>query len=289
MSEGPDAATAAAAAAAAAEAAATKPWYEGADAELVGHIQTKGWHDKPVTEVALAAIQAHRQAEKYVGAPEDRLIKLPATADDAEGWKAVWAKLGAPADAKEYDFSTIKVGDKPVEGPLVDFFREQAAALHLPKEAATGLLDAFFKHQNSTATSEAAEKTAALAEEHKVLDANWGVNKEGNLYLAKRGAEKLGLDATAVDALEKVAGYAKTMEALRKVGEISGEAKFIGGSGMSEGGLMTREQAVGRKAELMQDSAWTTKYLNGDAAAGREMLALNTLIVGDDTAESASR
>lgn len=285
MSEAPDTGAAAAAAAA----AAAKPWYEGADAELIGHIQTKGWHDKPVNEVALAAIQAHRQAEKYVGAPEERLIKLPATTDDAEGWKAVWTKLGAPADAKDYDFTNIKVDDKPVEGPLVDFFREQAAALHLPKEAAASLLDAFFKHQNSTATAAAADKTAALAEEHKVLDANWGANKEGNLYLAKKGAEKLGLDAAAVDALENIAGYAKCMEALRKVGEISGEAKFISGSGMTKDGLMTREQATARKAELMADKAWTDKYLAGDAAANREMTSLLTLIVGDDTSESAAR
>jgi hypothetical protein len=171
----------------------------------------------------------------------------------------------------------------------VEFFRAQAAALHLPKDAAPALLDAYLKHQNGIGAAAAAEKTAKLAEEHKVLDANWGANAEANKFLARKGAEKLGLDATAVDALEGVVGYAKTMEALRKVGEISGEAKFIGGNGMTQDGIMTREQAVARKAELMADGAWTKRYMDGGSAEAREMTALLTLIVGDDTASSAQR
>jgi hypothetical protein len=267
----------------------TKPWYDGADAELVGHIQTKGWHDKPANEAALAAIQAHREAEKYIGAPADRIIKLPATADDEAGWNDVYGRLGAPKDAKEYDFSSVKVGDAEVDPGLVQFFREQAAKLHLPKDAAPSLLADYLKHQDSVGAAAAAEKTAKLAEEHKTLEANWGANQEANKYLARKGAEKLGLDAAAVDALEGVVGYAKTMEALRKVGEISGEAKFIQGNGMTRDGIMTREQATARKAELMADKVWTEKYMNGDAAANREMTSLLTLIVGDDTYESSGR
>lgn len=274
--------------AAAAAAAAAKPWYEGADAELIGHIQTKGWHDKPANEVALAAIQAHREAEKYIGAPADRIIKLPTTPEDP-AWADVYARLGAPKEAKDYDFSSVKVGEEAADPALVEFFRTQAAALHLPKDAAPALLDAYLKHQNGLGAAAAAEKTAALAEEHKVLDANWGANKEANKFLARKGAEKLGLDATAVDALEGVVGYAKTMEALRKVGEISGEAKFISGSGMTQDGIMTREQAIGRKAELMADGAWTKRYMDGGVVENREMTALLTLIVGDDTATSAQR
>lgn len=268
---------------------AAKPWYEGADAELIGHIQNKGWHDKPANEAALAAIQAHREAEKFVGAPADRIIKLPASTDDEAGWKDVFKRLGAPDKPEGYDFSSVKVGDAEVDPALVQFFRDQAVKLHLPAAAAPALLADYLKHQDGIGAAATAEKTAKLAEEHKVLDANWGANKEGNTYLARKGAEKLGLDAAAVDALEGVVGYAKTMEALRKVGEISGEAKFITGTGLTKDGIMTREQASARKAELMADKTWAEKYLNGDAAAGREMTALLTVIVGDDTAESASR
>lgn len=266
-----------------------KPWYDGADAELVGHIQTKGWHDLEPGKAALAAIQAHREAEKYIGAPADRLIKLPASAEDEAGWADVFKRLGAPEKPEGYDFSDIKVNDEPVDPALVQFFRDQAVKLHLPAAAAPALLADYLKHQDGIGAAAAAEKTAKLAEEHKTLEANWGKNMEANKFIARKGAEKLGLDAAAVDALEGVVGYAKTMEALRKVGEISGEAKFIGGSGQTQDGIMTREQATARKAELMADQAWVKRYMDGGAPEGREMTALLTLIVGDDTADSASR
>lgn len=274
---------------AAAAAAGATPWYTGADAELIGHIQTKGWHDLSPDKAALAAITAHREAEKYIGAPADRIIKLPANTEDEAGWADVFKRLGAPDKADGYDFSAIKVGDEPVDPALVQFFRDQAVKLHLPAAAAPQLLADYLKHQDGIGAAATADKTAKLAAEHQSLDANWGANKEANKYLARKGAEKLGLDAAAVDALEGVVGYAKTMEALRKVGEISGEARFISGSGQTADGIMTREQAVARKAELMADSLWTKKYMDGDAAAGREMTSLLTLIVGDDTRESAQR
>jgi hypothetical protein len=201
----------------------------------------------------------------------------------------VFKRLGAPDKAEDYDFSAVKVNDEPVDPTLVEFFRKEAARLHLPKEQAPILLKNYLDHQGGIGSAAAAEKTAKLAEEHKALDANWGANKEANTFLARKGAEKLGLDAAAVDGLESVVGYSKIMEALRKVGEISGEAKFITGSGLTKDGIMTREQATARKAELMADGAWTKRYMDGGAAEGREMTALLTLIVGDDTYESAGR
>lgn len=266
-------------------------WYTGADAELIGHIQTKGWHELTPDKAALAAVQAHREAERFVGVPADRVIKLPADAADEAGWKAAWSRLGVPADAKEYDFSSLVGEDKQ---PLLDtaeqdWLRATAHKLNVPKDAATQLAQEIVKHRADAAASAATEGTARLQEEHKMLEQNWGANMEANKFVARKGAEKLGLDATAVDALEKIAGYAKTMEALRRVGELSGEAKFFSGPGPNRDGIMTREQAVSRKADLMQDQAWVKRYMDGGVTEKREMEGLLTLIVGDDTAASASR
>src|SRR5437879_5504237 len=111
----PDAAAAAAAAAAALANSNTASWHQGADAETLGHIQNRGWQDKPANEVALAAIKAHREAEKLIGVPADQLLRLPVSTADAEAWKPVWQKLGAPVDAAGYDFTPIKTaaGEAP--------------------------------------------------------------------------------------------------------------------------------------------------------------------------------
>lgn len=264
------------------------PWFQGADPELVGHIQAQGWHEKPANEVALAAIAEARRNAAFNGVPADKLVRLPDGPQDEAGLKAFRAKIGVPDDAKGYDFSALKndKGEPLLDQARTDFFANTALKLGIPKDAAVQLAQDFLAQENSTAAAQAADKTAKLTEEHKALDANWGQNKDANLFLAKKGAEKLGLTPEQVNSLENVVGYAGIMEALRKVGELAGEARFVSGNANVNGGIMTREQAVARKAELMKDSAWTSRYMAGGAAEGREMLALNTLIVGDDTEAS---
>ena len=73
----------------------------------------------------------------------------------------------------------------------------------------------------------------------------------------------------------------RVMEAMRRVGQSLGEDKYVAGSGSSSGGVMTRDQAVARKAELMADRAWGKSYLEGDVAKAREMTALNVIIAGN--------
>lgn len=273
-----------------APAPAGNPWYHGADEAVVGFIQSKGWHDKPANEAAIAAVTSYREAQQYIGVPPDRVIKLPENLTDPDGMKPVWGRLGVPEKPEGYDFSSIV--DADTKQPLLDeqettWLRGVAHKLNIPAGAATQLAQELLAHNVEIEGTEAAANTAALAEEHKVLDTSWGANKEANTFLAKRGAEKLGLDATAVDALEKVQGYAKTMEALRRVGELAGEARFVNSSNPAfNDGIMTREQAQDRKSTLMKDEAWVNRYNSGDAAAAKEMLALNTIIVGDDTEAS---
>jgi hypothetical protein len=101
------------------------------------------------------------------------------------------------------------------------------------------------------------------------------------MFVAKRAATALGVTPEAVAALEGVVGYKAVMELFRNVGSKIGEDKFV--QSITPGGapgVMTKEQAVERKAALMADQVWTKAYLAGDAAKAAEMLALNTMIVG---------
>lgn len=261
-------------------------WHAGADAEIVGYLQNRGWHDKPANEVALEAVKAHRAAEQMIGVPADRVVKLPADASDEAGWKAVWAKLGKPADPKEYDFSTVKIGDTALTQADQDYLRGVANDLNLSKEGALRLASDFAKRQSDAAAGTIAERTAKIAEEKAALAANWGPNAEANLYVAKQTALKLGVTPEQVQALEDTVGYAKVMELFRNIGQKTGEASFVSNGQEFNKGVMTREQASARKAELLNDSAWTARYQAGDAQANRELQALLTIIVGDDTERS---
>lgn len=265
---------------------AVDAWTTGLDADLLGHAQNKGWHDKSPAEAAREVLKAHRAAEALIGLPADRVLKLPKDASDEAGWKEVWAKLGKPADPKEYDFSTVKVGEAPLSEAQADFLRTQASALNLSKDGALQLAQAFAKREADAGVSSAADLTAKMAEEKAALAQNWGANAEANLFIAKQTALKLGVTPEQVATLEGTLGYSKVMEMFRSIGQKIGEDRFVSNGSDFNKGLMTREQAVARKAELMRDEAFTKRYMNGDAAANREMQALLTIMVGDDTGAS---
>lgn len=276
------AAAATAAAAAAAAASASTPWFTGADAELVGHIQNKGWHEKPANEVALEAIKAHREAEKHIGVPADQIIRQPKDASDEAGWNALYAKLGKPATAAEYDLAAVKFADgTDLSEDFAAFARTTAHALNLPKEAGARLAAELAKYIDGADTGSRAEAEAKLATERVELDKEWGNNKEANLFIAKQAAAKLGVTPEAVAALEKAVGYAGVMKMFQKIGSAIGEDKFISQDGSNNKGILTREQAVARKAELMADDAWVKRYSAGDTAANRELTSLLVIITGD--------
>jgi hypothetical protein len=261
-------------------------WYEGkVDPGVLGLWQNKGWDHTDPVKLANQITTAYNEAEKFIGAPSNEIIRMPKPGDEA-GTKAMWQRLGAPADAAGYDFSGVKTaaGTDP-DASFQDFMRTQAAGLHLPKDTASALASAFVKFTEGQKLAADATTAASLVTAKADLAKNWGQNFEANKFVATQAARALGIDAETVTALENQVGYAKVMEMFRTIGTKIGEDKFVTGSN-SPSGVMTRDQAIARKAELMADKEWTKSYMNGDAAKGREMKGLLTLIVGDDTEES---
>lgn len=255
-------------------------WFDGASDEIKGQIINRGWNTKTPAEVALEAIAAHRQAEKFIGAPADQLLRRPDPADEAST-KAFWSKLGTPETADKYDFSAVKTADgaaAPAE--LIEAFRASAFAGNLPQDQAVRLAQDVTKFLEGITNGGVESRTAARAESEKQLQANWGANAVANKVIADGAAARLGLSQAALDAALN-ADYASTMEALRKVGAAIGEDKFISNANPAIPGVMTREQAVARRAELERDTAWVERYQKGDQAANRELQALIKVITGD--------
>lgn len=256
-------------------------WYDGkVDQETLGHWKNKGWDVNDPVKVATEATKAHREAERFIGAPADQILRMPKDAADEAGWNAVWGRLGKPAEAKDYDLSTVKRADgKELDAALADSIRNAAFAANLPKEAATRMAADFVKHLDGVAAASAADHEAKIVEAQAALKKNWGPNFDANMFIAKQAAQKLGVQPAEVDALEKVVGYDRVMEMFRSLGTKMGEDKFVANPGGGDNKVMSRDQAVARKAELMNDAAWTKRYMEGGTAENREMLALNTLII----------
>lgn len=257
-----------------------KPWYDGKlDAEGIGRLQNLGLHDKPVADVALAALKSHQEAEKLLGVPKAELLRYKP--GDETITKEFWTKLGAPSDAKDYDFPALKAADgKVTDERLEASLRAVSVKLHLPKDTAAELAASVVKTLADKAAEVAAVTTDTLNKGRAALKTLWGTNEAANMVVAKAGAAKLGLDAATVDALEKVAGYDKTMEALRRVGALSGEDNFVRNENNFNGGVMTSEQATVKLKELTADPAWVKRWNAGGAPEKREFDALTTIKAG---------
>jgi hypothetical protein len=236
--------------------------------------------DTTAAEAFVATAKAHREAERFVGAPADELVRLPKDAADQNGWNTVWSRLGKPSDAKEYDLSNAKFADgSEPDDAFKDWFRNSALAANLPKDAAGRVASEFVKYLESNAAAEAADQAAALAESKAALARNWGGNYQGNLMIAQNAARALGMDPEAVSALESVVGYEKIMNMLHTVGTKIGEDQF-GRGAAAPNGVMTREQASARLVEVKADKDFVKRYMAGGTAEKREMESLHRLIAG---------
>lgn len=265
-----------------------KPWHDGADAETLGHIQNRGWDKKTAAEAAMEAIKAHREAERFVGIPANQILRLPDPKDEA-AVNAFWGRLGYPGDAAKYDFAAIKKPDgSDLDPAVVENLRAIANDLKLPADTAARLAASLVKADADRGAETLAVSTAKLDGEKAELRKNWGVNYDANMLVARNTAQKLGVTPEGVSALEGQIGYAAVMSMFQNIGSKIGEDHFISNANPAIPGVMTRDQAVARKSELMNDQAWAKRYLDGGAAEGREMRALLTLIVGDDTDMSRS-
>ena len=255
-------------------------WFEPLDAEVKGYVTTRGLDKKTPVEAFVEAYKSHQEAQKFIGAPADQLLRLPKDANAPE-WDGVWERLGKPKEAKDYDFSTVKNADgTPIEKSLEDFLREQSLALKLPKDRAPVLAAALVKMQEQKAALALADKTAKLADEKTELNKNWGTNAAANMVVAKAAAAALGISPETVAALEGVIGYSKIMDMFRTIGTKIGEDRFVTPPGGGAGGVMTRDQALAERKSLMTDDAWVRRHNAGGREETQKMQALNKIISG---------
>jgi len=257
-------------------------WHTGLDAEILGHAQNKAWKLDDPKAAFTEAVKAARAAQQFVGAPPEQLLRLPKDQTDEAGWKAIYGRLGVPEAAKDYDFSGVKFADgTAVDDAFAEAIRPALLNARVPKDRAAEVVQAVVKFMDGAEAEESAAQTAKLTEEKATLAKNWGKNEAANKFIASQAAEKLGLKPDAVAALEGVIGYAAIMEMFHKIGRSLGEDKYVSGE-QPGGGIMSKEMAQARKGELMGDKAWVARHNSGDAAARREMRALNVIITGDD-------
>lgn len=238
--------------------------------------ELKGWVQAAGVQGAEQAASKAWNLEKMMGADRaGRTVVLPVDQSDPKAWEPVYEKLGRPATADAYKL------DIP-EGADAGFAKTAATWFHgagLTQSQAQNVTKAWNDHIAQATSAQQAADAASLQAEHAALAKDWGTGPAADAQkeMGRRAAQKLGLDETAIGALEKVVGFSKVMKAFAKMGELMGEGRTEGlGDGGSFG--MTPEAAIAQRARLMSDREFGKRYVAGDASAQEQMRRLDEII-----------
>lgn len=271
-------------------------WHTGLDAELVGLAQNKNWDMTDPVKAFSAAAAAAAGAQKLIGAPLDKVLRMPETSADAATLDAFWQKLGAVKEAKDIDLSTIKGADgKPFDEKLGEVIRATAVKTRAPKDVVLNVAADLQKHFDSEAAQRNTVTAGAVAADKAALEASWGANVPANMFIANQALEKIAAAAqipmekakAAWDALSKVGGIGASdaMKMLHTIGLLAGEGKFISGGGPGGNNLpMTREAAMAEITALKGDSLFRDRLLKGGKDENAQWTALHKIAFGQQAA-----
>jgi hypothetical protein len=250
-------------------------WYSGFDQETLGWMENRGLTKMDQNKALEAAINGHRNAEKYMGVPADKLARIPdwEKADKVE-LDQFFGKLGRPSSPNDYKLPLP-------EGSSPEFAKEASTWFHeagLNERQANAVVTKWNDYVQSITVRETETAQSKFQEQEASLKREWGAAFEQEVGFAKNATRALGLNEQQVSALENALGFDGLLKMMNSIGKKTGEAKFVTGES-STNGPMTPAQAKARIDTLRNDKEWVNKYLSGNVDARAEMERLHQFMV----------
>lgn len=248
-------------------------WTTGFDDGMKGFIQNKGF--KNPSDLA----SAYQNLEKFHGVPADRMIKLPENMDTPEG-RAVWERLGAPKDPKEYNLPMPKENADP---KMAEVFSQKFAELGVPKSMAEKITNTWNEYIQGSQAARNENAKVMLVQEQTALKKEWGAAHDQNVQIGREAAKKFGFDEATLSKIEGGMGYQGLMKLMHRLGTAVGEHNYISGN-RSEGfgDAMAPTQAKSKMDSLLGDPTFKARYLSGDKAALDQMTKLSAMAAPGD-------
>jgi hypothetical protein len=240
-------------------------WSGHFNSDLKGYVQAKGFKDPE------SVVDSYRGLEKLLGAPKDKLLRLPDKEDSAE-WGDIYSRLGRPQTPKDYKFDMPADTDPAFESWARDNFHK----LGITQKQGENLLKSYTELGSSREQAFTQQKEFQLKSQEDGLKREWGAAFDQNIQVAKKAATQFGFDGDAIDKLEGALGYDGVMKFLQNIGTRIGESEFVGPNNPGGfRGAMTPEQAMFEIKELQRDKDFIQKWSNGDREAKARFDQLN--------------
>lgn len=233
-------------------------WTSGLNEDMKAYVSNKGF--KTPDDV----LNSYRNFEKLQGVPQDRLLKLPESMEAPEA-RAIWERLGAPKEAKEYNFEVPKGADpKDFETISGEFHK-----LGVPKSMAQNIIKALSGLELAKQKIRTDAVTAAATTAEANLRTEWGAAYDKNKNIVEQAATTLGLTKEQLNIIGAALGPEGAPKLLLKLGSATQEHAFVPGQQSSDTALAP-QAAEAKIKELMSNSDFTRRLLNGDLAAKSE-------------------
>ena len=203
--------------------------------------------------------KSYLNAQKLIGVPKDKLLRLPDAPDAAE-WGDVWNRLGRPESPDKYD---LKTPDGIQEDPAFkNGFLSRAHEAGLNGRQAAQLFDWYIGEATTRMSAAQAEARQRADSQIAALKTEWGTAfdqklETAKLALAHYGGEDLAkyLNETGLGNDPRVARmFARMGEQLREDGVI--------GRGGPAGNFLSPAEAQQQINKLSADPAFSKAYLD---------------------------
>lgn len=197
---------------------AAAPWFPDTHKEFV---ESKGW--KAPGDV----LDSYANLEKLIGAEKaGRTVVLPKDANDVEGRKAFFAKIGVPDTPDAYELPAPK-------GDGGEFAKTAAQWFHangVPKAAAQAIAEQWngFMEKLVADDQQAAQVQSAQALDK--LKGEWGGEFDKRAEFARRFLKEAGWDDSKVAKYEQAFGTAEMLRDFYQWGSKLGEPDFVTGN-----------------------------------------------------------
>lgn len=197
------------------------------------------------------AVRSGMHAEKMIGVPADRLVKIPQEGD-VQGQDEFYRKLGRPQEPSQYEFKLPEGAamDEAFAGSMKEVFHKAG----LTPQQAQAISEAYgsFMVEDSSKSQEEYEQATQVQEAQ--LQKDWGEGYDRMLGLAKQTVAELGIPGEAIDGIESVMGYSETMKLVADIGKRLLEDNFAGeGTRTGFGSNMTPAEAKNAWEEFKAD------------------------------------
>jgi hypothetical protein len=213
-------------------------WYDSIDADTRGYWENKGWFkpgESTPEQVLLENAKAYRELEKFKGASEKDLLKLPKEGD-TDAWSKVYERLGRPESADKYELPEVGAG-QTLNEDAAKWYKETAFELGLNSNQAKAMFEKYaaFEGEIQKAAIEGAK--AQFDEELLEVKKDWGHQYDERKELALRAAKTAGLTENDINLMGSAIGTGKAYNLLAKLGDTFSEDKRVDGESQAGFGM----------------------------------------------------